>query len=55
MIEMNDVVVLELGAVQQVADDACVVGNLTPTAASTALTEDRAWVYVQTPQERCTK
>jgi len=26
-----------------------------PTASSTALTEDRACVYVQTPQERCTK
>ena len=30
-------------------------GILTPTALSTALTEDRACVYVQTPQERCTK
>jgi len=28
------------------------LGILTPTALSTALTEDRAWVYVQTPQER---
>ena len=30
-------------------------GILTPTASSTALTEDRAWVYVQTPHDRCTK
>jgi hypothetical protein len=55
VIEMNDVVVLELRTMQQVADEARIFGNLTPTASSTALTEDRAWVYVQTPQERCTK
>jgi hypothetical protein len=29
------------------------LGIWTPTAASTALTEDKAWVYVQTPQDRC--
>jgi hypothetical protein len=55
VVKVDQVIVLELGPMHQIADDAGILGDLDPDGISTALTEDRAWVYVQTPQERCTK